>query len=144
MKKLVLVLLASVLVISCKTQENSSTTIENDSEDYSFEEDIVIGGTVINKKREKLSYVAVKLIVDDSKCISASTDKKGKFEIFVDPSTLTDDSYLELVYQGYTKKVVTKENAIKWNSFTLREEDSIVTIVDYRRYYDEMKECNNN
>ena len=144
MKKLVLVLLASVLVFSCKTQENSSTAIDNDSEDYSFEEDIVIGGTVINKKREKLSYVAVKLDVDDSKCISASTYKKGKFEIFVDPSTLTDDSFLELVYQGYAKKVVTKENAIKWNSFTLREEDSIVTIVDYRRYYDEMKECNNN
>ncbi|RZS99031.1 hypothetical protein [Aquimarina brevivitae] len=144
MKKIALLLLAGILVLSCKTQENSSNTdVITEGEDFSFEEDIVIGGTVINKKREKISYAAVKLIVNDEKCISTSTDKKGKFEIFVDPSKLTDESFLEIVYQGYSKKVVSKENAIKWNSFTLREEDSIVTIVEYRRYYDVMKDCNN-
>jgi len=136
----VLLLVIIIFLGSCKSQQKSepisgSETIETITEDE------LLTGKVLDKRKKKMQYVAVKLVVDDNTCMKAYTDKDGLYDFLINPSKLKESSYFEFVYKGYAKKLVPYSDIAKNGTVTLSTKGEVVTSTDYRIYYESVRSC---
>ncbi|KAA1244014.1 carboxypeptidase regulatory-like domain-containing protein [Aquimarina sp. RZ0] len=143
MKSVILFSLVSVFLISCKSQQGKETVNETESLEVLNEDQgkIIISGKITNKKRAKLAYAAIRLVIDTNQCVGTSSNTKGKFELAVDVSKIKEDSYLEVVYKGYSKKVVPYTNFADGSAIVLDKIGEVISKIDYRIYYDGLQQC---
>ncbi len=140
MKSVLLFLLAGMLLISCKSQQKTEVINEDeDIEEITSEE--LFGGKVIDKKKNKLSYVALKLVINNTHCKRAYTNEDGEFQFLINPSKIKDNSYFEVVYKGFVKKQIPYEEVVKNSTIVLSDKGEVVTRTDYRIYYEAVRNC---
>jgi len=135
-----LLLLFVIFLVSCKSQQKSETLNENENIE-TITEDELLTGKVLGKKKKKIGYVAVKLVVDENTCMKAYTDKDGLYDFLINPSKMKPDSYFEFVFKGYVKKQVPYAEIAKNGTVTLSTKGEVVTSTDYRIYYESVRSC---
>lgn len=147
MKSIFTLLLFAILITSCKSGPSSGQVKDDISDTEDVQEDELRGerifsGRVIDRRKKKIAYAAVKLTINDVDCAYAYTDDKGKFEIKVpDQSTIMDGGHMEIVFKGYVRKKINVEDFVYNKSIVLSKKGQIVTKVDYKIFYDEVKKC---
>lgn len=138
----VLLLLSFVLslLVSCKSQQKGEGLTENEGIE-SITEDELLTGKVLGKRKKKMQYVAVKLVVDENTCMKAYTDEDGLYDFLVNPSKLNENSHFEFVYKGYVKKQVPYSEIAKNGTVRLSTKGEVVTTTDYRLFYEAVRSC---
>ena len=140
MKLKLLLLLIGIFLVSCKSQQKSETIGENENIE-TITEDELLTGKVLGKRKKKMEYVAVKLVVDENTCMKAYTDEDGLYDFLINPSKMKEDSYFEFVYKGYVKKQVPYSEITKNGTVNLTTKGTVVTGTDYKIFYDEVRSC---
>ncbi|WP_299433062.1 hypothetical protein [uncultured Aquimarina sp.] len=140
MRSILLLLFVGSLLISCKSQQKSETLSGNEDIE-TITEDELLTGKVLGKRKKKVEYVAVKLVVDENTCMKAYTDEDGLFDFLVNPSKMKADSYFEFVYKGYAKKQVPYSEIAKNGTVRLSTKGEVVTTTDYRLFYESVRSC---
>ncbi len=139
MKQLLLLFFAGTLLISCKSNQKSEFTDENDIEEIVSDE--ILTGKVIDRKRRKLSYVAIKLVIDSTQCMNAYTGEDGLYAFTINPAKIKDDSYFEVVYKGFVKKTIPYNEVVANNTIKLSSKGKVVTRTEYKIFYEEIRSC---
>ncbi|AXT51636.1 hypothetical protein D1818_12610 [Aquimarina sp. BL5] len=140
MRSLLLSLFIITLLASCKSQQKSDTLSGNEDIE-NITEDELLTGKVLGKRKKKMQYVAVKLVVDENTCMKAYTDEDGLYDFLINPSKMKADSYFEFVYKGYAKKQVPYSEIAKKGTVTLSTKGDVVTSTDYRLFYESVRAC---
>ncbi|AXT57632.1 hypothetical protein J8L88_23220 [Aquimarina sp. MMG015] len=135
-----LLLFAVTLLFSCKTQQKGESLGGNEDIE-AIAEDELLTGKVLGKRKKKMEYVAVKLVVDENTCMKAYTDKDGLYDFLINPSKLKADSYFEFVYKGYAKKQIPYSEIAEKGTVTLSTKGEVVTTTDYRLFYEAIRSC---
>jgi len=140
MRSILLLLFVGSLLISCKSQQKSETLSGNEDIE-TITEDELLTGKVVGKRKKKVQYVAVKLVVDENTCMKAYTDEDGLYDFLINPSQMKADSYFEFVYKGYAKKQVPYSEIAKNGTVRLSTKGDVVTTTDYRLFYESVRSC---
>lgn len=140
MKSILLFLIAGTLLISCKSQQKTEIVNEDENiEEITSEE--LFSGKVIDKKKNKLPYVAIKLVINNTSCKRAYTNEDGEYQFLINPSKIKDNSYFEVVYKGFVKKEIPYADVVKNSTIVLSTKGEVVTRTDYRIYYEAVRNC---
>ncbi|WP_299898987.1 hypothetical protein [uncultured Aquimarina sp.] len=100
-----------------------------------------IEGTIQKPDGSIVPIAVVKLQISDSSCAYAFTDYDGKFTIEINTSKISDNSYFEIVIDGFPKKVLPYSDFSNQNTITLEKGRKKITYEEYRSYYESMKDC---
>ncbi|WP_430411235.1 hypothetical protein [Kordia sp.] len=90
-----------------------------------------------------LVLVASQLVVAEESCYSAYSDFDGFLQLRYDKTKITPNSYLEIVYKGFSKKVIPFANLEKEKGKEIQLEtgDSVVTKEMCKCYYTQIRNC---
>ncbi len=137
MRKIVVFGLCMVFLISCKSKENSET-----NSDSSISHELrIIKGEVVDEKRKKVAYAAVKLYLDENDCMSAYTGDDGTFEFKVDELRIKDQSHFEIVYKGYAEYLLSLRNHKEETPIKLSKKGKVIPAAEYHVFYESIKSC---
>ncbi len=141
MKKIIIFCASVLLLISCKSKENSGSNNGEDNVLSKSEELKTIRGTVADKKGTKIAYAAVKLYLNDDDCMNAYTNDDGYFEFKLDELRIKDQSHFEVVYKGYSKTLLSLRNFVNDRSIILSKKGKVISTADYHVFYESIKSC---
>ncbi|WP_109300459.1 hypothetical protein [Aquimarina sp. AU474] len=141
MRKIVVFGLCLVFLVSCKSKENSETDTDTNSSVSTSEELRVIRGEVVDERRKKVAYAAVKLYLDENDCMSAYTGEDGAFEFKVDELRIKDQSHFEIVYKGYAEYLLSLRNYKEGTPIKLSKKGKVVPAAEYHVFYESIKSC---
>ncbi len=141
MKKIVFFCGCFLFLISCKFNENSGNNTEKETIVTDTKELKSIQGKVVDRKGKRIAYAAVKLYLDEDDCMNAYTDNEGLFKFKVDELRIKDQSHFEVVYKGYAIKMLSLRNFVNDRSIILDKKGKLVSVVDYRVFYESIKSC---
>lgn len=144
MKKIIILCLGLLFLISCKSEGNSKKNKETDSNLMNTPVLKVVQGKVVDNKRKAVAYAAVKLYLDENDCMSAYTDENGLFKLKVDELRIKDQSHFEVVYKGYAVNMLSLRNFTEDKPIVLSKKGKTISVVDYRIFYEDIKKCKNN
>lgn len=77
------------------------------------------------------------------KIISAYTDADGFFELTVDQLRVKDQSHFEVVFKGYAITILSLRNFVEDKPIILNKKGELVSVADYRIFYEDIKSCVN-
>ncbi|MDH7444356.1 hypothetical protein [Aquimarina sp. 2201CG14-23] len=83
----------------------------------------------------------VRLQLTDTSCTYAFTDFDGNFDIEIDYDKITENSYFEIVIEGFPKKIMPFSDFSDQDAITLDNGRKKITYDEYRSYYESMKDC---
>ncbi|WP_066319503.1 MULTISPECIES: hypothetical protein [Aquimarina] len=136
MRKIIIFCLSFVFLTSCKSGNEKTDGDAVVSSDLR-----VIRGKIVDSKRKSLGYVAIKLYLDENDCMNAYSDNEGLFEFKLDELRVKDQSHFEIVYQGYATKLLSVRNFENDKSIILSKKGDVVSVTDYRVFYESIKSC---
>ncbi|WP_128755264.1 hypothetical protein [Aquimarina sediminis] len=143
LKRIIIFCISLVFLISCKSKGDSNKKNQNGESHTGVPELSVIRGKVIDSKKQKIAYAAVKLYLDEDDCMSAYTDVDGFFELTVDQLRVKDQSHFEVVFKGYAINMLSLRNFTEDKPIILTKKGKIVSVADYRIFYESIKKCAN-
>lgn len=150
MNKYFLVLL-SIVVFSCKSKQlkdlpavvvyKVDEPIEDDGE--TVDNKSFLYYDITDKRGNGLKAVASKLVADEDFCYNAYSGLNGFTQLNYDHTKITKDSYLEIVYKGFSKEKIpfARLEKGKLQVIQLKRGDSIVTKEAYEKFYEEIRKC---
>ncbi len=139
MKQLLLLAFTGIVLISCKTNQKGDSVDGGNLEEIISDE--ILTGKVIDNKRKKVGYAAIRLIIDESNCMSAYTDKDGLYAFTINPTKIKEDSYFEVVFKGFAKKVIPYKDVVANSTIRLTTKGTVITGTDYKIFYEEARKC---
>lgn len=143
MKKIIIFCLSLIFLVACKSKENSEQSSDTKGDIVVSPEPRVINGKVLDNKRKKVAFAAVKLYLDEDDCLYAYTDNNGAFEFKVDELRIKDQSHFEVVYKGFAVNMSSLRNYEKDKAVVIKlsKKGTVVPIADYNIFYESIKSC---
>ncbi len=140
MRKSIFFCLGLVLLISCNQVKGKKNNSE--SERITMPQELrMIRGKVVDSKRKKVAFAAIKLYLDDDDCMNGYTDNDGSFEFEVDELRIKDQSHFEVVYKGFAVNMLSLRNFEEKKPIVLGKKGELVTAADYHVFYESIKSC---
>ena len=141
-KLLILLILYSISYSACKSQIEIIEPIRIENE---FEEDHhrikTVQAKIVDSDNKPITLAAIKLTLDDCNCINSYSDFDGVFSVTFCSEQIKYDSFLEIIYQGYSKKVIFLRNLSSGDIIKLEKGDTIITEEEYRNFYEGIRKC---
>jgi hypothetical protein len=139
-------MLMILLVFSCKTKqliEPPKVIVYEDFQEEVIENQRWISGKILGEHKQPLSLVAIKFVLNEQQCLNAYSDLDGLFSINFNDDAVDTNSYFELVFKGYSRKIVpfSTMKVAQMNRILLEKRDTLITENAYRSFYEEIRRC---
>ncbi|MCK8522753.1 hypothetical protein M0D21_14300 [Aquimarina sp. D1M17] len=139
MKKIIVFCLSFVFLVSCKSNGNSDG---KSTDGIELPKELrVIKGKVVDRKKKKVPYAAVKLYLDDNDCMYAYTGEDGSFEFEVEELRIKDQTHFEVVYTGFAKNMLSLRNFENGGSIVMSTKGNVIPVAEYNVFYEAIKSC---
>ncbi len=144
--KIIILLLGIVLLTSCLTKKIDSPSVVDVKEipdpvihESKYIREDVISGKIIHQDTSSTHLVAIKLVVNDSICVNTYGNFDREFSINYDSSMIKTDSYLEIVYHGYSRKKISFSKLSRNNKIFLEKTGKLISFKEYRDFYEDIR-----
>jgi len=140
MERLILFFLTLVLFNSCRALIEPTKVIDNIEEKLEVKKSYVTG-KIINKEQKPITAAAIKLVINNKSCLSTYSNFDGDFSFLLDISKINEDSYFEIVYKEYSKKIILYNQFIN-KVIKIEKGNTIISETEYQYFYEKIRKCN--